>query len=161
MLDQSFSIENFRKILDIENRKGNYLEGDFFEDIVDISKKIKEANGEIRVLKQKGLDKETFIEERGKINEKKDELSELREQKLTEKLRIISSNVTASNFKLKIIQDTAITDNIILPKNRANGLVKKTLNFNTRYEKTNPTQIHARVQGESRFRSGKGTNDTL
>lgn len=39
MLDQSFSIENFRKILDIENRKGNYLEGEFFTDIADISKK--------------------------------------------------------------------------------------------------------------------------
>jgi len=134
MLDQSFSIENFRKILDIENRKGNYLEGDFFEDIVDISKKIKEANGEIRVLKQKGLDKETFIEERGKINEKKDELSELREQKLTEKLRIISSNVTASNFKLKIIQDTAITDKPVYKTeyNLENILTLKQLQYNFR-----------------------------
>ncbi len=32
---------------------------------------------------------------------------------------------------------------IILPKNRANGLVKKSFNFNTRYDKTNPTQILA------------------
>lgn len=110
MLDQSFSIENFRKILDIENRKGNYLEGEFFTDIAEISKKVKEANGEIRILKQKGLDKETFIEERGKINDKKDKLSEQREEKLTGKLTTISSNVTASNFKIKIVQDNTITD---------------------------------------------------
>lgn len=32
---------------------------------------------------------------------------------------------------------------IILPKNRANGLVKKSFNFNTRYDKTNQTQILA------------------
>ena len=32
---------------------------------------------------------------------------------------------------------------IMVPKNRANGLVKKSLNFNPRYEKTNPTQILA------------------
>ncbi len=134
MLDQSFSIENFRKILDIENRKGNYLEGEFFEDIVDISKKIKEANGEIRILKQKGLDRETFIEERGKINEKKDELSELREQKLTEKLRKISSNVTASNFKLKIVQDTTITDKPVYKTeyNLENILTLKQLQYNFR-----------------------------
>lgn len=39
MLDQSFSAENFRKILDIENRKGFYLEGEFYADIDEINKK--------------------------------------------------------------------------------------------------------------------------
>ena len=134
MLDQSFSKENFRKILDIENRKGNYLEGEFFAAIADISKKIKEANGDIRILKQKGLDRETYIEERGKINEKKDELSELREQKLTEKLRTISSNVTASDFKLKIVQDTTITDKPVYKTefNLENILTLKQLQYNFR-----------------------------
>jgi len=33
--------------------------------------------------------------------------------------------------------------NIILPNNRANGLVKNSFNFNTRYDKTNTTQILA------------------
>lgn len=36
---------------------------------------------------------------------------------------------------------SSATDYIILPKNRANGLVKKSFNFNTRYDKTNTTQI--------------------
>ena len=30
MLDQSFSIDNFRKILEYENRKGRNLEKEFF-----------------------------------------------------------------------------------------------------------------------------------
>ncbi|MBS1571777.1 MAG: hypothetical protein JST62_05200 [Bacteroidetes bacterium] len=134
MLDQSFSIENFRKILDIENRKGNYLEGDFFSDIADISKKIKETNGEIRILKQKGLDKETFIEERSRINDKKDELSEQKEQKLTEKLTTISSNVTASDFKLTIVQDTTITDKPVYKTEYSleNILTLKQLQYNFR-----------------------------
>lgn len=110
MLDQSFSIENFRKILDIENRKGNYLEGEFFEDIIDISRKIKEVNEEIRVLKEKCLDRKTYFTEFEIINKKKEELSKIREQKLNEKLRTTSSNVTHPAFKLKIIQDTSITD---------------------------------------------------
>lgn len=134
MLDQSFSIENFRKILDIENRKGNYLEGDFFSDIADISKKIKETNGEIRILKQKGLDKETFIEERSRINDKKDELSEQKEKKLTEKLKTISSNVTASDFKLTIVQDSTITDKPVYKTEYSleNILTLKQLQYNFR-----------------------------
>jgi hypothetical protein len=134
MLDQSFSTENFRKILDIENRKGNYLEGEFFNDIADISKKIKEVNGEIRILNQKGLDKETFIEELSKINEKKDALNKQREQKLTEKLTTISSNVTDSGFKLKIIKDTTITDKPVYKTeyNLENILSLKQLQYNFR-----------------------------
>ncbi|MBX3164739.1 MAG: hypothetical protein KF900_09675 [Bacteroidetes bacterium] len=134
MLDQSFSIENFRKILDIENRKGNYLEGEFFTDIADISKKIKEANVEIRTLKKKGLAKEVFVEERDKINEKKDELSEQKEQKLTEKLTTISSNVTASDFKLKIVQDSTITDKPVYKTEYSleNILTLKQLQYNFR-----------------------------
>ena len=40
MLDQSFSTKNFRKIFDLENRKGNYLEGVFFPGVKAYSQKI-------------------------------------------------------------------------------------------------------------------------
>ncbi|MFL0162755.1 antiviral reverse transcriptase Drt3a [Aquirufa salirivi] len=134
MLDQSFSIENFRKILDIENRKGYYLEGDFFSDIKEISKKIKEVNAEIRILKQKGLDNKSFIEERNTINEKKDKLNEQREQKLTMKLTTISSNVTAQEFKIKIVKDISITDKPVYKTeyNLENILTLKQLQYNFR-----------------------------
>lgn len=134
MLDQSFSIENFRKILDIENRKGYYLEGDFFSDISEISKKIKEVNTEIRILKQKGLDYKSFIEERNTINEKKDKLNEQREQKMTMKLTTISSNVTSQEFKIKIVKDTSITDKPVYKTeyNLENILTLKQLQYNFR-----------------------------
>ena len=110
MLDQSFSIENFRKILDIENRKGSYLEGKFFTSIADINRKIKDTNVQIRLLKQQRLPKEIFVEKLNTLNEEKNELNELRENKLAEELSLISSKVIVSDFKLKLIQDTTITD---------------------------------------------------
>jgi hypothetical protein len=134
MLDQSFSIENFRKILDIENRKGNYLEGEFFAEILEISKKIKEKNGEIRSLRRQKLAKEKFIIERSIINEKKDKLSEQRELMLIEKFTTISSNVTASDFKLKIIQDNTIADKPVYKTEYTieNILILKQLQYNFR-----------------------------
>ena len=102
MLDQSFSAENFRKIFDIENRKGVYLEGEFYADIDEINKKIKELNSGIRTLKTKGLSKEDYIVERETIDEKKEELKAKREEKLIEKLAVVSSMVTAQNFKLQM-----------------------------------------------------------
>lgn len=109
MLDQSFSAENFRKIFDIENRKGIYLEGEFYSDIADINKKIKEANEEIKTLKRKGLSREDFLVERETINEKKEELQDKKEEKLIGKLNGVSKNVTAPDYKLKIVVDTTIT----------------------------------------------------
>lgn len=134
MLDQSFSIENFRKILDIENRKGNYLEGEFFPEIAELNNKIKDANWEIRILKQKGLTKETFIDEQKKINEKKDKLTELKEQKILNHLSTISANVTASDFKLTIVQDLKITNKPVYKTdyNLENILTLKQLQYNFR-----------------------------
>jgi len=109
MLDQSFSAENFRKIFDFENRKGIYLEGEFFTDIDVINKKIKDLNSDIRTLRTRGLSKEDYIEERETIDEKKEELKAKKEEKLIEKLAIVSSAVTTENFKLKIVVDTTIS----------------------------------------------------
>ncbi|MFH1119841.1 MAG: hypothetical protein V1775_08450 [Bacteroidota bacterium] len=106
MLDQSFSSENFRKILDIENRKGFYLEGDFYADIDEINKKLKDLNSDIRTLRTKGLSKEDYIEERDAIDEKREELKAKKEEKLIEKLAVVSSAVTAENFKIQIVVDT-------------------------------------------------------
>lgn len=109
MLDQSFSAENFRKIFDIENRKGIYLAGEFYPDIDEINKEIKDLNSDIRILKTKGLSKEDYVVQRETIDEKKEDLKAKREEKLIEKLAFVSSAVTAENFKLQIVVDTAIT----------------------------------------------------
>jgi hypothetical protein len=84
MLDQSFSAENFRKILDYENRKGIYLEGKFSKDIVDISEKIKK--------------RDLTIKEKILLKEQKEEL-------LTRELEIISEKVISRNFQFELIQN--------------------------------------------------------
>ncbi|MBE0663985.1 MAG: hypothetical protein IH597_16125 [Bacteroidales bacterium] len=134
MLDQSFSAGNFRKILDIENRKGFYLEGEFYADIDEINKKIKDLNSDIRILGTKGLSKEDYIKEREAIDDKKEELKAKREEKLIEKLAVVSSAVTAENFKLQIVVDTTITAKPVYKTahNLENILALKQLQYNFR-----------------------------
>jgi hypothetical protein len=134
MLDQSFSAENFRKILDIENRKGFYLEGEFFADIDEINQKIKDLNSDIRTLRTKGLSKENYIEKKEAIDQKKEELKAKREEKLIEKLAVVSSAVTAENFKLQIVVDTTITAKPVYKTahNLENILTLKQLQYNFR-----------------------------
>lgn len=134
MLDQSFSAENFRKILDIENRKGFYYEGEFYADIDKINKKIKDLNSDIRALRTKGLSKEDFIEERKAIDEKKEELKAKKEEKLIEKLAVVSSAVTAGSFKFQIVVDNTITAKPVYKTvhNLENILTLKQLQYNFR-----------------------------
>jgi hypothetical protein len=134
MLDQSFSAENFRKILDIENRKGFYLEGEFYSDIDEINKKIKDLNSYIRTLRTKELSKEDYIEEREAIEGKKEELKAKKEEKLIEKLEVVSSTVTSKNFKIQIVVDTTITTKPVYKTTHSleNILTLKQLQYNFR-----------------------------
>lgn len=109
MLDQSFSAENFRKILEIENRKGIYLEGEFYPDIKALSDKIKKVNSDLRLLKTKGLSSKKYQATKDKLNDKKKQLKDKREDKLLEKLRLVSSTVTSDSFRLKLQVNTTIT----------------------------------------------------
>ena len=52
MLDQSFSTDNFRKIFDLENRKGNYLEGDFFPELEKLSQKVQANSHALREIRR-------------------------------------------------------------------------------------------------------------
>ncbi|MBC6402711.1 MAG: reverse transcriptase [Hyphomonadaceae bacterium] len=52
MLDQSFSADNFRKVFDLENRKGNYLEGKYFPDLAKLSRKVRESSRELRKVRR-------------------------------------------------------------------------------------------------------------
>ncbi len=104
MLDQSFSAENFRKIFDYENRKGNYLEGEFFPEIEIITKEIKKASVDIREHRKNNSNTsidvyEAKIEE---LNKKKDVLKEKKENLLSEELEQICSAITEKNFSLDL-----------------------------------------------------------
>jgi len=109
MLDQSFSAENFRKILDYENRKGVYLEGEYFLDIGKVTEEIKKCNTEIRDKKHK-VSAEEFETFRKETNEKKEKLKEKKEKQLTVELQKISDIVINDKFRIKLTKDNVITD---------------------------------------------------
>ncbi|MBC2776765.1 antiviral reverse transcriptase Drt3a [Parasphingopyxis marina] len=52
MLDQTFSAQNFRRIYDVENRRGRNVDRAFFPDLVDASARITAASAAIRVARR-------------------------------------------------------------------------------------------------------------
>lgn len=112
MLDQSFSAENFRKILDYENRKGVYLEGEYFQNIEKITEEIKKCNTEIRDKKNK-VSAEEFEIFRKKTNEKKENLKEKKEEQFSIELQKISDIVVNDKFRIKLTKDDEITDKTV------------------------------------------------
>ena len=104
MLDQSFSAKNFRKIFDIENRKGNYLEGEFFSNVATKSESIRSYRRKFRQLK---IDKPNIsleeYEERGNgLTEKLNNLKEEKEKLLTCELEKVSDEITTKGIKFGI-----------------------------------------------------------
>jgi len=97
-VDQSFSADNFSKILDMENRKGVYLEGRFFPELKSITEKIKRCRTEIR-KKKKNKDKNE--EELKKLSKEKEILEEEKEKKLTEELQKTSEIITRPDYKIE------------------------------------------------------------
>lgn len=104
MLDQSFSATNFRKIVDIENRKGNYLEGDFFPDVEKKSNEIKTAKNELRKVNQKKatLSKDEYEEKKAETLANIENLNGQKEELLNEELNKISSQINGKGFSFGI-----------------------------------------------------------
>ena len=92
MLDQSFSAANFRKIVDIENRKGNYLEGEFFSDVDEKRKEIKSVKDELQSLNNERAEygESEYEEIRYELSEQLKLLKEEKEQLLLHSLDSIS-----------------------------------------------------------------------
>ena len=104
MVSQSLSSENFRRIVDQENRRGVYLEGMFFPEIKEVTQSIKDCMFNIRELQKKKrlwlpdfyrLQKAILNEERLKLEEKKEDL-------LTKELEKISAEVAAGASRVQI-----------------------------------------------------------
>jgi hypothetical protein len=112
MLDQSFSYENFRILLDVENRKGRYLEDKVFFDsdifkksreisdlIIDKNKEIREESKKIKSI-HKVKDRDYAILDR--LNSEKEELKTTREKLLEEVLLEIAGKTDVEDYELKI-----------------------------------------------------------
>jgi len=99
MLDQSFSVDNFRKILDLENRKGNYLEGKYFPNHETLTGIIKDCNKQIREKKRSKCASEDELKE---LYDKRNTLKEQKEDQLNAALQAVSDQVATSSFKIEL-----------------------------------------------------------
>lgn len=113
MLDQSFSYENFRIILDVENRKGKYLENESFFKNDDIFKKSREItdiiieinqqiNEEFIKLKKISVKESIDYKTYDDLKEKKDLIKQFREIELEKILLELSKKTNTEDYKIKI-----------------------------------------------------------
>ena len=140
MLNQLFTAENFRRILDYENRKGVYLEGQFFPEAHGITIELKECAVETRKLKKEMKNLGPNTGEAKRLNSKIDKLEDQRkalkkkkEESLTTELENISSEITDGKFsiglrKIKVKGKTAYACN----DNATTYFVLKQLQLNIR-----------------------------
>jgi len=99
MLNQSFSADNFRNILDLENRKGIYLEGKYFPGHNNLTEQIKDCNKQIR---EKKRNKSASEDELKELYDKRKNLKEQKEEQLNAALQAVSDKVVASSFKIEL-----------------------------------------------------------
>ena len=106
MFDQSFTSENFRKIFDYENRKGNYLEGKFFPEIAKIMEELKQNIAEIRGLKrnQQSLDNEIYETKRIELSQRREVLRNKKEELLLKELEKLSLKISKGEVALGLKQ---------------------------------------------------------
>lgn len=97
MLDQSFSIKNFRDIFDIENRKGNYLEGKFFPEVEKVTNKIQKCRKKYRQYVKEGNEKQ-----KQEVTINLEELKLQKERLLIEVLSEVSNTVTSGEFSFDL-----------------------------------------------------------
>jgi hypothetical protein len=113
MLDQSFSYENFRVILDVENRKGNYLENkktfkkdDIFKESREVTERKIELNKRIDIefnkLPKKHLRVKEDYRKIDELNLEKEKLNEEREIVLEKILLEVGKKTNNDNYKIKI-----------------------------------------------------------
>jgi len=133
MLDQSFSADNFRRILDYENRKGVYLEGEYFEDTAKITEQIKKCNTDIKD-KKRTASADEFETFRKETNLKKEELKEKKEELLTAELQKISDIIVNNRFRIILTKDDTITDKpvYIIDNKPENFFALKQIQYNFR-----------------------------
>jgi len=107
MLDQSFSADNFRKILDYENRKGIYLEELFFQpDVVHLSAEIKECNDQYKIIKsqKENLGIDEFNIRRKAINNKKTEIKTKKDNLIYDELKKFSEIASKKEFNFSLLK---------------------------------------------------------
>lgn len=106
MLDQSFSADNFRKIFDLENRRGNYLEGKYFPKLKRLRQKVQEGSRELwNFRRRKNLyTSEEYQYLKSKASEKLATHKCKWEIELMNRLGKVSSEICARNFSFGMME---------------------------------------------------------
>ena len=100
MLDQSFSLENFNKIFEIENRKGNFETKYYSEKFHAFSNELKKQRKIIKTYKSKG-DIAKDDDHLKELNEEKKKIEEKKKNELEITLQEYTETVNNKNFKFK------------------------------------------------------------
>jgi hypothetical protein len=100
-MDQSFSIENFKKILSFENRRGRNLEKEFFPEVFHITKEIALTNKKLHEHFRYRTSDENELTE---LNNAKTKNKNLKEQLIDKLLKEISDKVLDTKYKIEIIK---------------------------------------------------------
>ena len=130
MLDQSFSVGNFIKILSLENRKGRNLEKEFFPDVFDITKAITEVNKKLIWKLRSTVKDESAI---AKLNEEKNFLKKSKTELVEKKLQEISDKLLDPKFKFSIKEIETDGKPVYTIENTAeNYFAMKQLQYNVR-----------------------------
>lgn len=95
MWSEPFSQENLRRIFDFENRKGIFLEKNFFHEVYKETQKIKECNIKLKTGGLTQQEEEDILNRRAEHSNKKEEL-------LTNELENISKQLTKKDFKITL-----------------------------------------------------------
>lgn len=139
MLDQSFSAKNFYNILIYQNRKGENLEGRFFQEEVfeQYTVKVKHLNSCIRErrkeIKFSDKDDELFFRYRRFLRYLKKKIKQGKKQKLLELLGSISDNINRPSFKIELSTAEARGKAIyMLADTPENYFLNKQLQYNFR-----------------------------
>ena len=136
MLDQSFSTDNFRKIFDLENRKGNYLEGDFFPDLQKLSQKVQASSHALREVRRNrsSYTPEKYQELKSKVKEQLESRRSDWESELVKQLDGVSSEVCNRNFSFGLTElDIGTSKTVFVSdKSAAAYFALKQMQFNVR-----------------------------
>ncbi|MBC7865173.1 MAG: RNA-directed DNA polymerase [Bacteroidia bacterium] len=100
-MDQSFSVDNFKKILSYENRKGRNLEKEFFPAIFDVTKAITEINKKIHTRLLVKTEDDTIL---AKLNEDKVSKKKLKQELIEKQLSEVSEKLLDPKFKIAILK---------------------------------------------------------
>ncbi|MCB0538080.1 MAG: RNA-directed DNA polymerase [Bacteroidetes bacterium] len=129
-MDQSFSVDNFKKILFYENRKGRNLEKEFFPLIFETTKTITEINKKIhKRLRLKIADDKVLA----KLNEEKTSKKKLKQELIEKHLREVSEKLLDHKFKIAITKVETDDKPVYITTNTAeNYFAIKKLQYNVR-----------------------------